>query len=95
MVGGASRPSLDLYALQSKTQSGCVTCLSLKRPNHGQAGPHIDPEDKPASQTERRRDYHRQKITPDPVYKQVCLESPQKLAQGAPELLEEISPRPP
>jgi hypothetical protein len=32
----------------------------------------------PACQRQRRRDYHRQKIASDPVYQQVCLDSPQK-----------------
>jgi hypothetical protein len=31
-----------------------------------------------ACQRQRRRDYHRQKIASDPVYRQVCLESPRK-----------------
>lgn len=35
----------------------------------------------PACQRERRRDYHRQKIARDPVYRQVCLESPRKWRQ--------------
>jgi hypothetical protein len=29
-------------------------------------------------QRQRRRDYHRQKIASDPVYQQVCVESPRK-----------------
>jgi len=32
----------------------------------------------PACQRQRRRDYHRQKIASDPVYQQVCLDSPRK-----------------
>jgi hypothetical protein len=32
----------------------------------------------PACQGKRRRDYHRQKIASDPLYQQVCLESPRK-----------------
>lgn len=32
----------------------------------------------PACQSQRRSDYHRQKIASDPVYQQVCLESPRK-----------------
>ncbi len=32
----------------------------------------------PVCQRQRRSDYHRQKIVSDPVYQQVCLESPQK-----------------
>lgn len=31
-----------------------------------------------ACQSQRRSDYHRQKIDSDPVYQQVCLESPRK-----------------
>jgi hypothetical protein len=36
---------------------------------------------------QRRRDYHRQKIASDPVYRQVCLESPRKWRQANPENL--------
>jgi hypothetical protein len=32
----------------------------------------------PACQHQRQRDYHRRKIATDPVYRQVCLESPRK-----------------
>lgn len=32
----------------------------------------------PACRWQRRRDYHRQKIASDPVYRQVCLDSPRK-----------------
>lgn len=38
----------------------------------------------PACQRQRRRDYHRQKIASDPVYRQVCLESPRKWRQAHP-----------
>ena len=33
---------------------------------------------RPDCQRQRRRDYHRRKIASDPVYRQVCLESPRK-----------------
>jgi hypothetical protein len=39
----------------------------------------------PACQRQRRTDYHRQKIASDPVYRQVCLESPQKWRQAHPD----------
>lgn len=39
----------------------------------------------PACQSQRRRDYHRQKIASDPVYQQVCLESPQKWRKANPD----------
>ena len=39
----------------------------------------------PACQRQRRRDYHRQKIASDPVYRQVCLESPRKWRQAHPD----------
>lgn len=39
----------------------------------------------PACQSQRRRDYHRQKIASDPVYRQVCLESPRKWRRANPD----------
>jgi hypothetical protein len=36
----------------------------------------------PACQRQRQRDYHRRKIASDPVYRQVCLESPRKWRQA-------------
>lgn len=38
----------------------------------------------PTCQRQRRRDYHRQKIVSDPVYRQVCLESPRKWREAHP-----------
>ncbi len=35
-------------------------------------------------QHQRRREYHRQKIASDPVYRQVCLESPRKWREAHP-----------
>ena len=35
-------------------------------------------------QRQRRRDYHRQKIASDPVYRQVCSDSPRKWRQAHP-----------
>jgi hypothetical protein len=35
-------------------------------------------------QRQRRRDYHRQKIASDPVYRQVCLDSPRKWREAHP-----------
>jgi hypothetical protein len=40
---------------------------------------------KPACQSQRRRDYHRQKIASDPVYQQICLESPRKWRETHPD----------
>ena len=39
---------------------------------------------KPACQCQRRADYHRQKIASDPVYQQVCLDSPRKWRETHP-----------
>ena len=39
----------------------------------------------PACQRQRLRDYHRQKIASDPVYQQVCLESPRKWRKANPD----------
>jgi hypothetical protein len=39
----------------------------------------------PACQRQRRSDYHRQKIASDPVYQQVCLDSPRKWRKAHPE----------
>ncbi len=36
-------------------------------------------------QRQRRREYHRQKIASDPVYRQVCLESPRKWREAHPD----------
>ena len=40
---------------------------------------------RPACQRQRQRDYHRRKIATDPVYRQVCLESPRKWRQAHPD----------
>lgn len=40
---------------------------------------------RPACQSQRRSDYHRQKIASDPVYQQVCLESPRKWRKTHPD----------
>jgi hypothetical protein len=40
---------------------------------------------KPACQRQRRDDYRRQKIASDPVYQQVCLESPRKWRRANPD----------
>jgi hypothetical protein len=40
---------------------------------------------RPACQSQRRRDYHRQKIASDPVYQQVCLDSPRKWRKTHPD----------
>lgn len=38
----------------------------------------------PVCRSQHRSDYHRQKIASDPVYRQVCLESPQKWRRAHP-----------
>jgi hypothetical protein len=38
-----------------------------------------------ACQRQRQRDYHRQKIASDPVYRQVCLDSPRKWRRAHPD----------
>jgi hypothetical protein len=38
----------------------------------------------PQCQRQRRRDYHRHKVASDPVYRQVCLESPRKWREAHP-----------
>lgn len=40
---------------------------------------------RPDCQRRRRHDYHRQKIASDPVYRQVCLESPRKWREAHPD----------
>jgi hypothetical protein len=40
---------------------------------------------RPACQSQRRSDYHRQKIASDPVYQQICLESPRKWREEHPQ----------
>ena len=40
---------------------------------------------KPACQRQRRNDYRRQKIASDPIYQQVCLESPRKWRTSNPD----------
>lgn len=39
----------------------------------------------PACQSQRRSNYHRQKIASDPVYQQVCLDSPRKWRKKHPD----------
>src|ERR1700747_3326769 len=45
----------------------------------------------PVCQNQRRRDYHRQKIASDPVYQQVCLESPRKWRKATPDYWKNIA----
>ncbi len=40
-------------------------------------------------QQQRRRDYHREKIASDPIYRQVCLESPRKWREAHPDYWKE------
>ena len=40
---------------------------------------------RPACQSQRRSDYHRPKVASDPVYRQVCLESPRKWREAHPD----------
>jgi len=61
----------------------CRYCQQVFQPNRYHPQQRVC--DRPACQSERRRDYHRQKITSDPVYKQVCLESPRKWREMHPD----------
>ncbi len=54
----------------------CRYCRQAFRPNRYHPQQQVCNE--PACQSQRRSDYHRQKIACDPVYQQVCLESPRK-----------------
>lgn len=61
----------------------CRYCRQSFQPNR------YDPQqqvcNRAACQRQRRSEYHRQKITVDPVYHQVCLESPQKWRKAHPD----------
>ena len=54
----------------------CRYCRQAFEPNRYH--PQQQVCNQPACQSQRRSDYHRRKIACDPVYRQVCLESPQK-----------------
>ena len=60
----------------------CCYCQQVFQP--APYHPHQLVCNQPACQRQRRRDYHRQKITSDPLYRQVCLESPRKWREAHP-----------
>ena len=60
----------------------CRYCRQAFQPNRYHPQQQIC--NRPACQSQRRSDYHRQKIAFDPVYQQVCLESPRKWRQAHP-----------
>lgn len=57
-------------------QHRCRYCRQAFQPNRYH--PQQQVCNQPACQSQRRSDYHRQKIASDPVYQQVCLDSPRK-----------------
>jgi hypothetical protein len=60
----------------------CRYCQQLFQPSP--YGPQQAVCSQASCQRQRRRDYHRQKIASDPVYRQVCLESPRKWRDAHP-----------
>ena len=54
----------------------CHYCDVIFKPSKYQPGQSVC--NQPECQRRRRADYHRQKIAADPVYRQGCLDSPQK-----------------
>jgi hypothetical protein len=68
-------PSVSLGSRLMKDHR-CCYCQQVFQP--APYHPHQLVCNQPACQRQRRRDYHRQKITSDPLYRQVCLESPRK-----------------
>lgn len=60
----------------------CRYCRQAFQPNRYH--PQQQVCNQPACQGQRRSDYHREKIAFDPVYQQVCLESPRKWRQRHP-----------
>ena len=61
----------------------CRYCRQVFRPNRYH--PQQQVCGNLACQSQRRRDYHRQKIASDPVYQQVCLESPRNWREAHPD----------
>ena len=61
----------------------CLYCRQAFQPNR------YHPQQKvcnqPACQSQRRSDYHRQKIDSDPIYQQTCLQSPRKWREAHPD----------
>jgi len=57
-------------------ERGCRYCEQSFQPSKYQPGQSVCSA--PDCQRHRRADYHRQKIAADPVYRQGCLDSPQK-----------------
>src|SRR2546429_8511408 len=54
----------------------CRYCRQAFQPNRYHPRQQVSTH--PVCRSQRRSDYHRQKIASDPVYQQVCLESPRK-----------------
>jgi hypothetical protein len=54
----------------------CRYCRQSFQPNRYH--PQQQVCNQPACQSQRRSNYHRQKIASDPVYRQICLENPRK-----------------
>jgi hypothetical protein len=54
----------------------CRNCERIFQPSKYQPGQSVCSD--PGCQRHRRAEYHRQKISADPEYRQVCLDSPQK-----------------
>lgn len=61
----------------------CRYCREPFQPNRYHPQQHVC--NRAACQNHRRSDYHREKIASDPVYQQVCLESPRKWRQANPD----------
>ena len=82
---GASRengiPSI-VFRSRLMKQHRCRYCRQAFHPNRYH--PQQQVCNQPACQSQRRSDYHRQKMVSDPVYRQVCLESPRKWREANP-----------
>ncbi len=61
----------------------CLYCRQVFQPNRYHPQQRVCSQ--PACQSQRRSDYHRQKIAFDPVYQQVCLDSPRKWRKTHPD----------
>lgn len=62
--------------LMSESDRHCHYCQQVFQPDPYHPQQRIC--SRPDCQLQRRRDYHRQKVASDPVYRQVCLDSPVK-----------------
>ena len=61
----------------------CRYCRQVFQPNRYHPEQRVC--NKPACQSERRYEYHRQKLASDPVYQQVCLDSPRNWRETHPD----------